>query len=162
MDPSSIDVDGANDERANLPPMTLPQHRLARYLRVRLEVDHGVLQWVRPRTLAGLVPVGTRQMSLPIWEVRSLRLHRASLRPARLFTGLALVVVPFAALRWWMALPGAVVGVWVIVVSLGPRLEVVTRTGERHEAAVCVGHQLDAGLFIDAVQDLIGSRDEEE
>ena len=134
--------------------MTLPMHGLTRYLRVRVEVSDGVVRWRLPYTLLGLVPIGQRNVAVPIAEVRSVGVGRG-VWPWRLLVGLGLIVAPWFLLPWWAAVPLLVVGLWVTVVALGPRLVLITRAGRRHRAAVCFGHKLDADLYIAAVEDLI-------
>jgi hypothetical protein len=75
-------------------------------------------------------------------------------RPFRLLAGVAIVVAPFVLAWWWAAVPMVLVGLWVALVSLGPQLEVVTVAGARHRAAVCFGHQMDAEIYVEAVNDL--------
>ncbi len=140
----------ANQQQENLPPMILPQHGLTRYLRIRLEVDNGVLRWECPRTILGIVPLMRRQWSVPIGSLRSLQLRQPVLRPVRLAAGLTLIVLPWFLVPWWAAGPLLVLGLWVTLVSLGPALEIAT-AGKRHRAGVCFGHQFDADLFVEAV-----------
>lgn len=149
------DVGGgdANSARQQVPWMTVPTHRLTRYLRVGLEVTDGVLRWDVPRTLLGVVPVGTRHVSLPVADVRSLQVHRV-VRWINLVVGAACIVVPLVFGIWWFAAPMAIFGIWVILVSLGPRLDVVTESGMTGHASVCFSHQLDAELYMAAVTDL--------
>ncbi len=149
------DVGGgdANSARQQVPWMTVPTHRLTRYLRVGLEVADGVLRWDVPRTLLGVVPVGTRHVSLPVVDVRSLQVHRV-VRWVNLVVGAACIVVPLVFGLWWFAAPMAVFGIWVILVSLGPQLDVVTESGMTGHASVCFSHQLDAELYMAAVTDL--------
>ncbi len=146
--------------REDLPPLLLPQHGLTRYLRVRLGVEDGELRWERPRTLLGIVPLGTRRLAVPLGELSSLRLRRSTPRPVRLTIGVLLIGLPFALVPWWLALPLLLIGVWVTLVALGPGLEIVTSAGRRRNAAVCFGHEFDADLFVEAVHDLIAGEDE--
>ncbi|MGB5432322.1 MAG: hypothetical protein WBO21_04865 [Acidimicrobiia bacterium] len=143
--------DGSHSQQA--PPMTLPVHRLARYMRVQLEVSDGVLRWDVPRTLLGLVPIGVRHIAIPVADVQSLRVHRAA-RPFNLVVGVLCIAVPLVLGLWWIAVPMLILGVWVILVSLGPRLDVVTCAGAKDHANVCFSHQLDAELYMAAVSDL--------
>jgi hypothetical protein len=122
-------------------------------LRIRLEVTDAVLRWEVPRTLLGVVPIGVRHLGVSIGEVRSARIHRTA-RPLRLLLGAACIVVPLVFGLWWLAVPMVVAGAWVILVSLGPHLEVVTRAGARHRAGVCFSHKFDAELYLEAVNDL--------
>lgn len=141
--------------REHLPPMVLPQHGLTRYLRVRLEVTDGELCWERPRALLGIIPVGVGRLGIPLAQVRGLRLRQPAVRPFRLVVGLLLIGLPPFVLPWWAAVPLLLVGVWVTLVSLGPRLEIDTHTGKRHRTGVCFGHQFDADLFIEAVNGMV-------
>jgi hypothetical protein len=136
-----------------VPPITVPAHRLTRYLRARLEVTNGVMRWQVPRALLGVVPIGVRHVSVPVADISSLHLHRV-VRPFALLVGAACIGLPLVAALWWLALPLAIFGAWVILVSLGPGLEVVTRFGAKHRADVCFAHQVDAELYMTAVDDL--------
>jgi len=136
-----------------VPRITVPLHGLTRYLRVRFEVTDGVLRWEVPRTLLGTVPIGVRHIEVPVGEVRSARVHMAA-RPLRLLVGAACIAVPAVLGLWWLAVPMVVVGAWVVLVSFGPQLEVVTRAGVRHRAVVCFGHRIHAEMYAAAVNDL--------
>ena len=147
---------GGGDARPvpqQVPPVTVPVHRLARYLRVRLQVTDGVLRWDVPRALLGVVPIGVRHISMSAGDVRSLRVHRV-VRWFNLVVGALCIVVPLVFGLWWVAAPMLIFGVWVVLVSLGPRLDVVTDSGEKDHASVCFSHQLDAELYMAAVSDL--------
>lgn len=133
--------------------MTVPTHGLTRYLRVRLEVASGVLRWDVPRTLLGVVPVGVRHIAVPVADVQSLEVRRV-VRPFNLVVGALCIVAPLVLGLWWVAVPMFILGVWVILVSLGPRLDAVTRSGAVEHANVCFSHQLDAELYMTAVTDL--------
>jgi len=149
------EIGGGEDEPdpQQVPRTTLPVHRLARYLRVRLEVTDSVLRWDVPRTLLGVVPIGVRHVAIPVADVQSLHVHRA-VRPFNLAVGVLCIVMPLVFGLWWIAAPMLIFGAWVILVSLGPRLDVVTRTGATDHASVCFSHQLDAELYMAAVSDL--------
>jgi hypothetical protein len=136
-----------------VPETTLPMHNLTRYLRARVGVTDGVLQWAVPRTLLGVAPIGTRRLALPIEDVRSARMRRG-VHPVRFLFGLACVAVPPFFTPWWVMVPLILLGIWVILVSLGPHLEVETLSGRKHRAGVCFGHQIDAELYAAAVNDL--------
>ena len=133
--------------------MTVPTHGLTRYLRVRLEVASGVLRWDVPRTLLGVVPVGVRHIAVPVADVQSLEVRRV-VRPFSLVVGALCIVAPLVLGLWWVAVPMFILGVWVILGSLGPRLDAVTRSGAVEHAIVCFSHQLDAELYMTAVTDL--------
>ena len=143
-----------------LPQITLPMHGSTRYLRVRLEVRDGMLRWEVPRVLLGLVPVGRRGVVIPVEEVVSVVVRRM-IRPLLLAIGAAAIAGPLVVGSWWggwwwAAMPMVILGLWVILVSFGPQLVAVTRSGARHRAAVCFGHQIDAELYAAAVHDLAG------
>lgn len=140
-------------DHGQAPPITMPMHGLTRYLKARVEVTEGVLRWEVPRTLLGVVPLGVRRVAVAVAEVGSVRVSR-TVRPLRLVAGVAIVVAPFLLGWWWAAVPMVLVGLWVTLVSLGPQLEVVTVAGARHRAAICFGHQIDAEVYIEAVNDL--------
>ena len=147
---------GGEDGKAvpqQVPPITVPTHRLTRYLRVRLEVVDGILSWRVPRTLLGVVPVGVRHVRVPVADVQSLEVHRI-VRSFQLVVGVLCIVLPLVLGLWWTVVPMLILGIWVILVSLGPRLDVVTLTGADDHADVCLSHQLDAELYIAAVTDL--------
>ncbi|MBN2114395.1 MAG: hypothetical protein JW785_09740 [Acidimicrobiia bacterium] len=134
--------------------MTLPVHGLVRYLRADLGAGDGRLRWKVPRAILGIIPAGARRVEVPVAEVESTRLGRA-VRPVSFLAGLAGIALPFFFLPWWAALPILLVGLWVVLVSLGPRLEVRTRAGKRHRVNVCFSHQLDADLYVAAVAGLV-------
>ena len=135
------------------PPIRVPTHNLARYLRVTVEVSGNTVRWEVPRTILGLIPAGLRLVAVPIDEVASIRTGR-TVRPVRLLIGLAGVIVPWFFLPWWVSLLLLVVGLWMILVALGPQLILTTHDDTTHSAPVCFGHQLDAELYIAIVEDL--------
>ena len=138
-----------------LPPISIPVHPLTRYLRVRLEVTDGVLRWQVPRTLLGVIPIGNRHVGVPMAEVCSARVHMA-LHPLHLLAGAACIVLPLVSGLGWFSVPLAIIGAWVILVSFGPHVEVVTGGGGRYRAGVCYGHRIDGELYATAVNDLVG------
>lgn len=153
--------------RGEAPPILVPVHSLTRYLRARLEVTGGVLRWEVPRTVLGVLPAGERHVSVPIGDVGSIEVRRV-VRPLNLLIGAVLAAVPWLLGWWWAAGPLGVFGLWVILVSLGPRLEVLTVGGEEHHADVCFGHEdvcfgheLDAEIYMAAVDDLANERREQ-
>lgn len=138
------------------PPIRVPTHGLTRYLRATVEVTAGVVRWVVPRTLLGLVPIGNREVAVPIEQVEGIRVGKA-IRPFRLATGLALAVVPWPYLPWWAAAVLLLLGIWVVLVALGPQLMLVTHNHKTHRTPVCFDHQLDAELYVAAVEDLVAA-----
>jgi hypothetical protein len=136
-----------------VPPITVPAHGLTRYLRVRLEVADDMVRWDVPQTLAGVIPIGVRRVVVPVADVQSIAVHRA-VRPFNLLAGALCILVPIVLGLWWVVPPMVILGVWVILVSLGPRLAVTTRLGSVEHANVCFSHQLDAELYMTAVTDL--------
>ncbi len=136
-----------------VPPLTLPVHSLTRYLRSRFAVVDGELRWDVPRTLLGIVPVGVDHITVPIVDVREVRVHTA-VRPVRLLIGGTLIVLPLVVAPWWVAAPVAIVGGWVGLASIRLHLEAET-IGASHHAGVCFGHRFDAELYADAVNDLV-------
>jgi hypothetical protein len=136
-----------------LPPLILPQHNLTRYLRVRLEVTGGMLRVAAPRALLGLVGLGMRRVEIPIADVVVLKVGRG-VRLLRFLAGVACIVAAAVLAPWWIIVPMVAAGLWVILVSLGPQLEVVTSSGTRHRAGVCFTHRLDGELFAGAVNQL--------
>ena len=155
-DPMGTKRRGPGQEQ--LREMLLPQHGLARYRRIRLDVTAGVLRWQHPRTLLGIVPFGRIRVELPLGDLESVHLQRPAFRALPLAGGLLLLAVPLFVIPWWIAVPLMVVGAWAALVSFGPQLVVLTRAGKRHRAAVCFGHQLDADLFVAAVEEFIDLR----
>jgi hypothetical protein len=140
-----------------VPETRIPQHNLARHLRVRLGASDGMLRWQVPRALAGIVPIGTKRISVPIGEIESIGVGR-TLRPLRLLIGVAAVVVPPFLAPWWVSVPLVLCGLWVILVALGPHLQVETHAGRRYRAGVCFSHQIDAELYLGAVEDLVAQQ----
>jgi hypothetical protein len=147
----------SSEETIQAPPITIPTHQLTRYLRVRVSVVDHQLQWDVPKTLLGVMPMGARQVMIPVGEVQSIDMGR-TVRAVPLIVGIALIAAPWVLLPWWFALPVAIVGLWVAIVALGPQLVVTTRSGKRPSAAVCFGHQLDADLYMDVVKELSAAR----
>ncbi|MBI5156869.1 MAG: hypothetical protein HZA58_02510 [Acidimicrobiia bacterium] len=137
-----------------LPEMRLPVHGITRYLRVRIEVDDGVLRWAVPRALLGLVPIGVRHVSAPVSTLRSVGVRRV-VTTHRLLTGLVVAAIPWFYLRWWWSLPITLVGAAIALTSIGLHLEVTTGKGRRLCAPVCEGHKIDAALYADGLRDLI-------
>ena len=135
------------------PPIRVPTHNLTRYSRTTVEVSDNTVRWEVPRTILGLVPVGTRQVAVPVDDVVSIRVGRA-VSPLRLVIGLAGVILPWFFLPWWASLPLLLLGLWIVLVALGPQLMLATQDGKTHRAPVCFGHQLDAELYISVVEDL--------
>ena len=137
-----------------LPPISIPVHPLTRYLRVSLEVTDGVLRWQVPRTLLGVIPIGTRHVGVPMTEVRSARV-RLALHPLHQLAGAACIVLPLAFGLGWFSAPLVIVGAWAALASFGPHVEVTTSSGGRHRAGVCYGHRIDGELYATAVNDLV-------
>ena len=135
------------------PPIRVPTHNLTRYSRTTVEVSDNTVRWRVPRTILGLVPAGVRLVAVPIDDVASIRVSR-TVRPLRLLVGLAGVVLPWFFLPWWVSLPLLILGLWVVLVALGPQLILTTKKHERYQAPVCFGHQLDAELYMSVVEDL--------
>jgi hypothetical protein len=136
-----------------VPPITVPTHGLTRYVRVRLEVADDMMRWDVPQTLLGVIPIGVRRVVLPVADVQSIAVHRA-VRPFNLLAGALCILVPIVLGFWWVVPLTFILGVWVILVSLGPRLDVTTLSGSVEHANVCFSHQLDAELYMTAVTDL--------
>lgn len=139
----------------SVPRTTLPVHGTTRYIRTYLEVDDGVLQWEVPRTLLGMIPVGTRKIDVPIADVESVRMRRVVLHPVRLLLGATLAIAPWFFLPWWVSVPLLILGLWTILIALGPHLELTTKAGNTHRSPVCLRHSLDAELYIAAVEDMV-------
>lgn len=134
--------------------MVVPAHGLARWVHARLGMADGVLRWEIPVTLLGIVPLGRRRVDVPAAEVTDIGVRRTA-RPISLLIGLTAMVLPLlAGWAWWLTLITAPLGLWIVLVSLGPRLRVVTTTGEDHKVSVCFAHQIDADLYIAAVEDI--------
>ena len=139
---------------AQVPRITVPMHGLARYLRVAVEVDGGVLQWDVPRAFFGILPLGRRRIRVPVSDIDSAQVRRVVVRPLRLAVGATCVLLPILLTMWWAVAPLAGLGLWVILVALGPHLVVTTRSGRAHRVGVCFAHQIDADLYAEAVTDV--------
>lgn len=136
--------------------MVVPAHSLARWIHSTLEVREGVMRWEIPRTILGIVPLGRRIIEVPADSVASIGVGRA-VRPISAVVGAAIMVVPFLfGWGWWAALT-VPLGLWIVLVALGPQMAAVTRTGPTHRANVCFAHQIDADLYMAAVEDIARS-----
>lgn len=139
----------------SVPRTTLPVHGTTRYLRTHLAVVDGALRWEVPLALLGIVPLGSIRIDVPVRDVATVRMRRMVPHPIRLAVGGALAVVPWFFMRWWLSIPLLILGLWVVLVALGPHLEVVTTRGEVHRAPICFGHQFDAELYKSAVESIL-------
>ena len=139
----------------SLPRMTLPVHGTARYVRTYLEVQDGILRWDVPRTVLGMIPVGSRRVEVPLVDVKDVRMKRMVPHPVRLALGAGLAVAPWFLLPWWAAVPLLILGLWTILIALGPHLELETKSGRIHRSPICFGHSLDAEIYKAAVEDMI-------
>jgi hypothetical protein len=134
--------------------MVVPAHGLARWVHAKLEIVDGVLRWGTPVTLLGIVPLGRRHIEVPAAEVSDIRVRR-TVRPVTSLIGLTTMVLPLlVGWAWWVLLITVPLGLWIVLVSLGPRMEAVTVTGEVHHVSVCFAHQIDADLYMAAVEDI--------
>lgn len=141
----------------SVPRTTLPVHGSTRYIRTYIEVDDGVIRWEVPRTVLGMIPIGSRFIEVPIAEVISVEMRRVVPHPVRLLVGVALVIAPWFFLPWWVSVPMLLLGLWTILIALGPHLELATKSGKVHRAPVCPRHSLDAELYIAAIEDITSS-----
>ena len=139
-----------------LPVIIVPTHGMTRYLRVRLGVADGVMEWQVPRTILGIVPFGVRRVAVPVASIRVVRIHR-TLRPVSAVAGLACIALPIAVQWWWLVVPFCAGGLALIAISVGPRLEATTARGRTYRADVCFGHEFDADLYAEAVLDMARS-----
>ncbi len=139
----------------SVPRTRLPVHGTTRYIRTELEVVDGTLIWEVPRTILGMIPAGSRSIEIPIADVSTVEMRRVVPHPIRLSLGLVAAVGPWFFLPWWAAIPLLLLGLWTILIALGPHLEVVTKGGTKHRSPVCFGHSLDAELYKAAVEDMI-------
>ncbi len=146
--------DSARVKRGWVPATTLPQHPLTRYLKVRLEVTDGVLKWQLPWALLGIIPWGTRHVTMPINEIGNITV-RMALRPLRLIAGAIIAVVSLMLGIGWAAAPLVAFGVWVAAVSFGPQVELLTTGGATRRAPVCFAHRIDAEMYAAAVNALM-------
>ena len=137
-----------------LPEMILPQHNLTRYVRVGLSVTDGIMVWRLRRLVLGVMPIGSRQIRVPVAQVTSMRLQDWTMRPWRWPFTIGLIVAAALFTPWWVMTPLILIGAWASFVSIGPSLRVTTIDGAVHRAAVCFGHRLDAELFVEAVTDI--------
>lgn len=138
----------------SVPRTTLPVHGSTRYIRTYIEVDDGVVKWEVPRTVLGMIPAGSRFIEVPVADVVSVRMRRAVPHPLRLFAGAGLVFFPWFVLPWWLSIPVLILGLWTILIALGPHLQLETKDGSVHRAPVCLRHSLDAELYIAALEDM--------
>jgi hypothetical protein len=139
----------------SVPRTTLPVHGTTRYMRAHLEVNDGVLRWEVPRTLLGIVAIGSTIVEVPIAQVASIRMRRTAPHPVRSSLGVTLAIAPWFLLSWWLSLPLSILGLWVVITTLGPHLEIVTVAGRVHRSPVCPGHSIDAELYVAAVEDMV-------
>jgi hypothetical protein len=77
-----------------------------------------------------------------------------AVNPLHLVIGLAGVILPWVFLPWWASVPLLILGLWIVLVALGPQLLLRTRSSRTYRAPVCFGHQLDAELYISVVEEL--------
>lgn len=139
----------------SVPRTRLPVHGTTRYIRTELEVVDGLLVWEVPRTLLGMIPLGSRSIEVPVGDIASVKMRRVVPHPLRILIGLIGIVAPWFFLPWWAAVPPLILGLWTVAVATGPHLEVETKAGEKHRSPVCFGHSLDAELYIAAVEDML-------
>lgn len=137
----------------SVPPMVIPAHNLARWIHARLAIADGNLRWETTRTLLGIVPVGRRTIEVPASAVEWIHIGR-SFRPLNFTVGVAAMITPLLIGHGWWALLTVPVGLWITLVSLGPRMVAKIETGETCRVDVCFGHQIDADLYIAAVRDI--------
>ena len=145
----------ATQQEPNLsvPPIVVPTHGLARWVRNELGVTDGVMRWRLTQTLVGVVPLRTRQVAVPAADVAEIGVGRA-VRPLGLAVGLATIVLPLVLGWGWWALLTFPLGVWICLVALGPQMGAVTSRGHHYRVDVCFAHQIDADLYMDAVRDI--------
>ncbi len=141
----------------SVPRTTLPVHGSTRYIRTYIEVDDGLVRWEVPRTLLGMVPIGSRLIEVPVAEVTAIQMRRVVPHPFRLLLGAALVIAPWFFVHWGLAVPLLLLGLWTTLIALGPHLQLATSGGEVHRAPVCFRHSLDAELYIAAIEDMIAN-----
>jgi hypothetical protein len=141
----------------DVPPMTVPAHNLARWIHSKLEVRNGMMRWEVPRTIVGLVPVGKRLIEVPAADISHIRMGRA-VRPLGLTAGILAILLPLWLGWGWWAVLTIPLGLWTILVALGPRMEATTHTGRAYRADVCFGHAIDADLYMAAVEDIASPR----
>ena len=138
---------------SSVPPMIVPAHNLARWVRTELSVANASMVWDMPRTILGIVPLWRRRVVVPAADVDRLQLGRA-IRVPSLLVGAALVTLPLVLGWGWWALATVPIGIWIGLVALGPRLVAVSSSGAKYRANVCFGHQFDAELYVAAVEDI--------
>ena len=141
----------------SVPRTTLPVHGSTRYIRTKIEVDEGVVRWEVPRTVLGMIAIGSRFIEVPVEDVASVQMRRVVVQPSRLLTGAVLAVAPWFLLPWWLSVPVLLLGLWTILIALGPHLEMVTSGGVVHRTPVCFRHSLDGDLYVAALDDMISS-----
>lgn len=139
----------------SVPRTTLPVHGSTRYIRTHLEVSDGKLKWEVPRTLLGMIPMGSRKIDVSIEEIDKVEMKRVVPHPIRLALGAAGVIAPWFFLPWWASIPLLILGLWTVLIALGPHLQLTTKGGTVHRSPVCFDHSFDAELYVAAVEDML-------
>ncbi len=142
------------DANLSVSPMVIPAHNLARWVRTEMAIANGVMEWQVPRTILGVLPFRRDRIAASTADVEGIAVTRAVRRPVSLTIGLATIVAPFILGWGWWGLLTVPFGLWISLVSLGPRMVATTFDGSRLPADVCFGHQIDADLYIAAVHDI--------
>jgi hypothetical protein len=104
-----------------------------------------------------MIPAGSRSIEVAVADVVSVEMRRMVPHPLRIAIGVAAVVLPWFFLPWWVSIPLLILGLWAILTTLGPHLELRTKAGKIHRTPVCPGHSLDADLYVAAVRDMIAA-----
>ncbi len=147
-------VVGGRAAHSTVPTTTLPVHPLTRYLKVKLGVANGVVQWTVPQALAGVLPIGRTTVEIPLADVDSVAV-KLRLRPFDLMLGSAAVAAPLILGWGWLGAPVVVIGAWITLASFNQYVVADVAGGSAHRAPVCFGHRFDAELYRDAVNDLL-------
>lgn len=143
-----------NSHRVQLPPTVLPLNTITPYLRARLEVADDCLRWESPRTVLGIIPIGSRRVEIPLGAIKSVG-ARYGVYPVRLLLGAGLLAVPFLVTTWWAAAGTLAAAGALLLLAPAARLDVVTADGRAHRLGICIRHRLDVDLIAAALDDLI-------
>ena len=76
------------------------------------------------------------------------------MRPFSLVVGVLCIVVPLVLGVWWVAVPGLIFGLWVVLVSLGPRSMWSPAPGRRIMQTCASATSSMLSLYMAAVSDL--------
>jgi hypothetical protein len=128
------------------------------YLRSRLVLDADALHVTTPRTILGLVPIGTRTWDIPLERLAGVRIT-VVVRIERVLVAAALLAVAiFVGLPWLatMALAAVAAILLFLGVALGMRMK--DRDGARLTVPVCVLQRGVAAAALRQIERAIAAR----